>query len=58
MAETEQTRLKEIISKKDLEFTDLDTNFKLKLGELEDTEGELELKSGENNRLRKQVTDL
>lgn len=53
MAEAEQTRLKEIITKKDLEYTDLDTTFKLKLGELEDTEGELELKSGENNRLRK-----
>ena len=53
MAEAEQTRLKEIITKNDVEYTDLDTTFKLKLGELEDTEAELELKSGENNRLRK-----
>jgi hypothetical protein len=52
------TRIKEIVTKKDLEYTSLETNHKLKCDELEEVEDEMNLKSGENNRLRKQVTDL
>ena len=58
MAETDITRIKQEVTAKDLEVTHLSNTLALKEKELEEVEDEMNLKSGENNRLRKQVTDL
>ena len=51
-------RLKKIQEQKDVEINRLNADLRVKEGILEDRDEELEMKSGENNRLRKQVADL
>jgi hypothetical protein len=45
-------RLKKIMEDKDVETNRLSADLKVKEGILEDRDDELEMKSGENNRLR------
>lgn len=58
IAEMEINRIKRVLEKRDQENTYLDTQLKMTNDRLSDIEDEMELKSGENNRLRKQVADL
>lgn len=53
----EINRLKKMIEEKDNAYDHLQTQFNLNTTRLEDIEEELEMKSGENNRLRRQVAD-
>lgn len=54
----EINRLKKLLEQKDNECLHLNTQIKMQADRLTDIEDELEMKSGENNRLRKQVADL
>ena len=56
--EMEINRLKKLTEQKDREFDHLQTQYNMNEERLKDIEEELELKSGENNRLRKQCADL
>ena len=56
--EIEINRLKKLMELKDREHDHLMTQFRMSEARLADIEEELEMKSGENNRLRKQVADL
>lgn len=56
--EIEINRIKKMMELKDREHDHLMTQFKMSEARLADIEEELEMKSGENNRLRKQVADL
>lgn len=56
--EMEINRLKKLLEQKDNECLHLNTQIKMQADRLTDIEDELEMKSGENNRLRKQVADL
>lgn len=57
-AEMEINRIKRILEKRDQDVTFLDTQYKMATDRLAGIEDELELKSGENNKLRKQCADL
>ena len=57
-AEMEINRIKRVLEKRDQEIVHQQTQLKISSDRLADIEDELELKSGENNRLRKQVADL
>ena len=54
----EINRIKKLMEQKDREMDHLQTEFNMQKSRLDDIEEELEMKSGENNRLRKQVADL
>lgn len=54
----EINRIKKITEEKDREMEHLTTQFNMQRDRLTDIEDELEMKAGENNRLRKQVADL
>ena len=54
----EINRIKKIMEQKDQEFSHLETQYNMQSHSLKDIEDELELKSGENNRLRKMCADL
>ena len=54
----EINRIKKLIEQKDQEFSHLETQYNMQSAMLKDIEDELELKSGENNRLRKMCADL
>lgn len=54
----EINRIKKLIEQKDREHEHLTTQFNMQKDRLTDIEDELEMKAGENNRLRKQVADL
>ena len=56
--EMEINRLKKLIEHKDRDHDHLQTEFNITNARNEDIEEELEMKAGENNRLRKQVVDL
>ena len=56
--EMEINRIKKIMEQKDQEFSHLETQYNMQSHSLKDIEDELELKSGENNRLRKMCADL
>ena len=58
MREMEINRLKKLIEQKDREFQLLNTQHDMQGDRLKEIEEELEMKSGENNRLRKQCADL
>ena len=58
MREMEINRLKKLIEQKDREFELLNTQHDMQGDRMKDVEEELEMKSGENNRLRKQCADL
>ena len=58
MREMEINRIKKITEEKDREMEHLTTQYNMQKDRLTDIEDELEMKSGENNRLRKQVADL
>ena len=58
MREMEINRIKKITEEKDREMEHLTTQFNMQRDRLTDIEDELEMKAGENNRLRKQVADL
>jgi cell division protein FtsL len=49
---------KRVLEKRDNEIVHLSTEAKMMNDRLADMEEEMEMKSGENNRLRKQVADL
>ena len=51
-------RLQKIGDTKEIEINRLNADLRVKEGILEDRDEELEMKSGENNRLRSQVADL
>ena len=53
MREMEINRLKKLIEQKDREFELLNTQHDMQVDRMKDVEEELEMKSGENNRLRK-----
>lgn len=57
-AEAEINRIKRVLEKRDQDILHLETQLKMANSRISDIEDELEMKSGENNRLRKQVTDL
>lgn len=57
-AELEINRIKRVLEKRDHEIVHLSTEAKMTSDRLADMEEEMEMKSGENNRLRKQVADL
>jgi len=54
----EINRIKKMMEQKDREHLHLNTQFNMQKDRLTDIEDELEMKAGENNRLRKQVADL
>lgn len=54
----EINRIKKLMEQKDREMEHLQTQFNMTESRLSEIEDELEMKSGENNRLRKQVADL
>ena len=54
----EINRIKKLMEQKDREQEHLTTQFNMQKDRLTDIEDELEMKAGENNRLRKQVADL
>ena len=56
--EMEINRVKKLIEQKDREQEHLQTQFNMNQDRLTDIEEELEMKAGENNRLRKQCADL
>ena len=56
--EMEINRIKKILESKDADNLHLNTQLNMQKERLSDIEDELEMKSGENNRLRKQVADL
>ena len=56
--EVEINRIKKMMEQKDREYDHLNTQFNMSESRLAEIEEELEMKSGENNRLRKQVADL
>ena len=56
--EIEINRIKKLMEHKDREHDHLQTQHNMNEARLKDIEEELEMKSGENNRLRKQVADL
>ena len=58
MREVEINRIKKILEQKDNECLHLQTELKIEKESVKDMEDELEMKSGENNRLRKQCVDL
>ena len=58
MREMEINRIKKITEEKDREMEHLQTQYNMQHDRLTDIEDELEMKAGENNRLRKQVADL
>ena len=58
IAELEINRIKRVLEKRDNEIVHLTTQNKMLEARLADIEDELEMKSGENNRLRKQVADI
>ena len=57
-AELEINRIKRVLEKRDNEIMHMNTQNKMLEKNYKDIEDELEMKSGENNRLRKQVADL
>ena len=57
-AELEINRIKRVLEKRDNEIVHLTTEARMMTDRLTDMEEEMEMKSGENNRLRKQVADL
>ena len=56
--EMEINRVKKFVEEKDRELEHLQTQFNMEHDRLTDIEEELEMKAGENNRLRKQCADL
>ena len=58
MREAEINRIKNILEKKDNECILLSTELKIARNRLREIEEEMEMKSGENNRLRKQCCNL
>ena len=56
--EMEINRLKKLTEQKDRDFEHLNTQYNMQSDRMADIDEELELKSGENNRLRKQCADL
>jgi len=54
----EINRIKRVLEKRDQDNTHLDTQLRMATDRLSKIEDELEMKSGENNRLRKQCADL
>lgn len=54
----EINRIKKMMEQKDNECLHLNTTILMHEDRIKDIENELEMKSGENNRLRKQVADL
>ena len=54
----EINRVKKFVEEKDRELEHLQTQFNMEHDRLTDIEEELEMKAGENNRLRKQCADL
>jgi len=54
----EINRLKKFLEQKDRELEHLQTQYNMEHDRLTEIEEELEMKSGENNRLRKQCADL
>ena len=57
MREMEINRVKKILEEKDQENLHLNTQLRMVEDRLADIDEELKMKSGENNRLRKQVVD-
>ena len=56
--EIEINRIKKLMEQKDVENNGLKADIRVKEGIIVDRDEELEMKSGENNRLRKQVADM
>lgn len=56
--EMEINRIKKVLEAKDADNLHLNTQINMQKERLADIEEELEMKAGENNRLRKQVADL
>ena len=56
--EMEINRIKKVVEERDREIAHLTTEKNMCEATLKDIDEELEMKSGENNRLRKQVADL
>ena len=56
--EMEINRIKKVTEERDREIGHLTTEKNMQEATLKDIEEELEMKSGENNRLRKQCADL
>ena len=54
----EINRIKKLTEQKDRELDHLNTEHNMQNDRLGDIEDELEMKAGENNRLRKQCADL
>ena len=51
--EIEINRIKKLMEQKDREFEHLNTEYNMQVAQIKDIEDELEMKSKENNRLRK-----
>jgi len=58
IGEIEINRIKKVLEQKDRDIEHLTTQYNMSSDRLTDIEEELEMKAGENNRLRKQCSDL